>query len=103
MDVTGLPPVAAVIDRLLENETGEVAVGLLDLRDLVVFNVDVEGNDLDTGIDCALGCSLHRLGQAMLDDDAVDAKSDRLIDHVGLKTGVLAAIETRSSTPSAAV
>ena len=29
----------------------------------------------------------------MLDDDAVDAKCDCLIDHVGLERGVLAAVE----------
>ena len=29
----------------------------------------------------------------MLDDDAVDAKCDRLIDHVVLKLGVLVAVE----------
>ena len=93
IDVPRLPSVAIVNNRLLENEAGEVAVGLLNLGDFVVLNVDVEGNDLDTGIDRPLGGSLHWLGQAMLNDDAVDAKCDRLIDHVGLERGVLAAVE----------
>jgi len=29
----------------------------------------------------------------MLDDDAVDAKCDRLMDNVGLERGILAAVE----------
>jgi hypothetical protein len=37
--------------------------------------------------------SLHGLGQAVLDDDAVHAQRDGLIDHVGLKRGVLTAVE----------
>ena len=37
--------------------------------------------------------SLHRFGQAVLDDDAVDAKRDGLVDHVGLQRRVLTAVE----------
>src|SRR5262245_620538 len=54
IDVAGLPTIAVVFDRLLENEAGKIAVGLLDLRDIVVLDVDVKGNDLSAGIDRAL-------------------------------------------------
>ncbi len=35
IDIAGLAAVAIVLDRLFEREAREVAVGLLDLRDLV--------------------------------------------------------------------
>ena len=59
----------------------------------VVLDVDVEGDDLDAGVDGALGGFLHRFRQAVLDDDALHAERDGLVDHVGLKRCVLPAVE----------
>ena len=93
IDIARLEAVAIVLDRLFQRQTGEVAVGLFDLRDLVVLDIDVEGDDLDAGVDGAFCRFLHRFRQTVLDDDALDAERDGLVDHVGLKRGVLAAVE----------
>jgi hypothetical protein len=58
-------------NRLIERQLAEQIVRLLDLRNSLVFDVHVEGYDLDAGVDRALGGFLHGLGQAVLDDDAV--------------------------------
>ena len=93
VDVARLPRFAIVLDGLFESQAGKVTVGLLDLRYGRVLDVDVEGDDLDAGIHRALRGILHGFRQPVLDDDAVDAERDRLVHHVGLEGGVLAAVE----------
>ena len=66
---------------------------MLYLRDLVVLDVDVEGDHLDASIHRALCGRFQRVGWAMLYDDAVDTKRDRLVYHFGLAFGVLPAVE----------
>src|SRR6476660_2622985 len=85
--------VAIIPDCLLGDEAGEVPVGLLYLRDLVVLDVYVEGSHLDASIHRALCGRFQGVGWAMLYDDAVDTKRDRLVDHFGLALGVLPAVE----------
>jgi hypothetical protein len=93
VDIGCLPGLPIVLDSLFQREPCEVAVGLLDLRDRLVLDVHVEGDDLDAGVDCTLGGFLHGFGQAVLDDDAVDAERDRLVDHVGLQRRILTAVQ----------
>jgi hypothetical protein len=45
------------------------------------------------GIERALCGRFQGVGWAMLYDDAIDAKRDRLVDHFGLAHGVLPAVE----------
>ena len=101
VNVAGLEVLAIVSDCLLEDKAGEFSVGLLDLRDLVILDVDVECDDLDAGIDRALRDRFQRFGWSMLYYDAVDPKRDRLVDHIGLALGVLWLSNTCNSTPRA--
>ena len=91
VDETGFEVFAIIPDYLLEDEAGEVPVGLLYLRNLVVLDVDVEGDHLDASIQRALCGRFQGIGWAMLYDDTVDTKRDRLVDHFGLALGVLPA------------
>src|SRR6476620_11473431 len=89
----GFEAFAVIADYLLEDEAGEIPVGLLYLRDLVVLDVNVEGDHFDASIHRAPCGPFQGVGWAMLYDDAVDTKRDRLVDHFGLAPGVLAAVE----------
>src|SRR6476661_2690587 len=93
VDEAGFEAFAIIPDYLLEDEAGKVPVGLLYLRDLVVLDVNVECDHFDTSIHRAPCGPFQGVGWAMLYDDAVDTKRDRLVDHFGLALGVLAAVE----------
>src|SRR5262245_58663904 len=93
IDDAGFEAFAIVPDYLLDDEAGKVPVGLLYLRDLVVLDVDVEGNHLDASIHSALCGRFQGVGWTMLYNDAVDAKRDRLVDHFCLALGVLPAVK----------
>src|SRR6476620_2631726 len=93
VDEAGFEAFAIIPDCLLEDEAGKIPVGLLYLRDLVVLDVDVEGNHLDASIHRALCGRFQGVGWAVLYDNAVDTKRDRLVDHFGLALGVLPAVE----------
>src|SRR6185436_13841590 len=93
VDEAGFETLAIIPDCLLEDEAGEVPIGLLYLRDLVVLNVDVEGDHLDASIHRPLCGRFQGVRWAMLYDDAVDTKRDRLVDHFSLALGVLLAVK----------
>lgn len=59
VDIVGFEFVVIVFDCLFECEVGKVVVGLFDLWDFWVFDIDVEGDDFDVGIDGVLGCGFY--------------------------------------------
>ena len=93
IDIAGIPFRTIVLGGLFQSQLAEQIVRLFDLRNGRVFNIHVEGNDLDAGVQGALSGFLHGFRQAVLDDNAIDTKGDGLIDHVGLQCGILAAVE----------
>ena len=78
---------------LLERQLRQFVVALLDLRDLRIVEIDVEGDDLDALVERLLHDVAERFRQAVVDDDALDAEIDRLQDLLALLGGILAAGE----------
>lgn len=68
-------------------------VALLYLRDLGIVEVDVKGNHLDALVECLLHNVGERFRQAVVDDDALDAKIDRLQDLLALFRRILSSRE----------
>ncbi|MOA34049.1 hypothetical protein D3C78_1553950 [compost metagenome] len=66
---------------------------LLDLGHLRGVQIDIEGDDLDAFGDRPIDRCFQGFGQTELDDDAVDAEIDRLIDHLALTRRLLPGIE----------
>ena len=62
------PPVS--VDELVERELGELRVRLLDLGDLRVVGVGVEGDDRDVRRERLVDARGQGLGLAVVDDDA---------------------------------
>ncbi len=84
--------IALVLDRLIENERRHVLVALFDLRNLRIVEVDVIGNDLDALVERLLRHVFQTSGAAIVDDDAIDAEIDGLLDQIALRFIVIAGL-----------
>ena len=92
-DIAGVELVAVILQRRIEDLTGDVVIALRDERHARIADINVLDHDLDAGVDSLLDHILHRFRLAVADDDALHAERDRLLDLLALKRGVLLALE----------
>ena len=91
--VSGIELRAVVFDCLLQRQTRQCVVVLLDLSHVRVVQVDVKGHYLDALGHGFIDRVLEGFGQAQLHDDAVDPQINRLLNHLALTGCLLPRIE----------